>query len=79
MSQQEKFTKDEFVKQCVSRGYVGKDHGGRSGALGWCKRHPKEYYTEEDLLTLYRYFNSLKIGDRMDAYIRDRERTTNDI
>jgi hypothetical protein len=67
-------TKDEFVKDCIRRGYIGRGDGGRSSILGWCKQHPKDCYTEDDLLAIYRYFNSMKIGGRYDAYIKEKER-----
>jgi hypothetical protein len=34
----------------------------------------KEYYTEEDLLAVYRFFNSMHLGDPYDAYIKEKGR-----
>lgn len=71
-------TRDEFAKECVSRGYIGRGWGGKSSVLNWCKQHPKEYYTEEDLLAVYRFFNSMHLGDPYDAYIKEKERRYSD-
>lgn len=69
-------TRDEFVKECVSRGYTGDGYkfGGRNQVLSWCKRNPKDHYTEEDLIAVYRYFNSMHLGDEFDAWILQGER-----
>lgn len=55
---QRKFTKDEFAKECVKRGYVWSSEGGKNAVLGWCKKNPKEFYTESDLYDIYRYFDA---------------------
>lgn len=59
----ERFTKEAFAKECVKRGYVSFRDGGKQGALKWCKEHPKDFYTESDMLAVYRYFDAKKFGD----------------
>lgn len=58
---QEKFPKDEFAKQCLIRGFAPR--GSKSTVLQWCKKNPKEYYTEDDMIAVYRYFDERNIGD----------------
>lgn len=60
---QQKFTAKEFAEECSKRGYVSWRDGGKKGALKWCKEHPKDFYTESDMLDVYRYFNKRRIGD----------------
>lgn len=50
-----KYTVDEFTKQCVASGYVST--GGQKSVREWCKEHPKEYYTDEDFIEVYRSMN----------------------
>lgn len=71
---QVKFTKDEFAKECVKRGYVWASEGGKSAVLGWCKKNPKDFYTEEDLLTVYRYFDAGRYTTADESYPYPRSR-----
>lgn len=59
-----RLTKKEFANQCVKRGYVSFADGGSRAVLKWCKTHPKEFYTEADMLEVYRYFDAKKFGGR---------------
>lgn len=63
---QEKFPKEEFAKQCLKRGYASR--GGKNIVLRWCKDHPKEYYTEDDMIAVYRYFDERNIRDWGNEY-----------
>lgn len=67
----ELFDREAFVKECVARGYV---RGNKQFVRGWCKIHPKEFYTEDDMIAVYRYFEACKIGGREDAYKKSIER-----
>ena len=69
----QKFTKEEFAELCSKRGYVSFRDGGKRGVLKWCKAHPKEFYTEEDMLEVFRYFEKRKIGGLEPAYSCDEE------
>lgn len=55
------FSKEEFVKQCIERGYALRSEKKR--VLEWCDKHPKDYYTEEDLILLYGYLETPRIGE----------------
>jgi hypothetical protein len=57
------FTVDELTRQCIRRGYVARYD--RHKVTAWCEDHPKDFYTEEDLVELYRYLESPKKGDYM--------------
>ena len=52
--------RDEFVNQCFSRGYAYRHE--RKQVQEWCKKYPKDEYTEYDFIELYRYVNSCKLG-----------------
>lgn len=62
---QEKFPKKEFIKECVRRGYTT---WARHDAESWCKQHPKEFYTESDMIDVYRYSNAHKIGTKVPEF-----------
>lgn len=56
----EKYTTDDFIKQCMDRGYASKQD--KKYVIEWCKNHPKEYYVDDDLIELYRHLEAPKIG-----------------
>lgn len=57
---QDLYSVDEFVKQAIQRGYAARSE--KSQVIQWCKKHPKETYTDDDLIELYRYLEIPKIG-----------------
>ena len=59
--EQARFNEDEFVAECLKRGFVGR--GNKNLVRQWCKKNPKEYYTQGDMIEVYRYFNERNIGD----------------
>lgn len=63
-----KYTKEEFAKECSARGYMW---GGKQAVLRWCKDHPKEYYTEDDMIAVYRYSEANKMG----GYVRPQKKS----
>ena len=50
-------TQKEFIDELKQRGYAKKKH-----AQAYCKQHPKQDYSESDLIDAYRY------ADRMDTF-----------
>jgi len=48
----ETYTKDEFIKTAMKRGYAYEHH-----AQMYVGQNPKTLYTEEDLMDLYRFEN----------------------
>ena len=58
-----KISRKEFIEQCIKRGYVSYRDGGKAAVERWCKDHSKEFYTEEDMVLVYRYFYTRKLGD----------------
>lgn len=68
---QEMYSKDEFIKTAVRRGY------SRIGiAQLFVKNNPKEEYTEEDLIELYRFADRepLRSEPIRASYVGDLER-----
>ena len=43
---------NDFIKVCSKRGYCSKKQ-----AESWCKAHPKDKYTEDDCIAVYRHFD----------------------
>lgn len=54
------YTADEFVSGTIERGYALRSQ--KAQIIEWCKKHPKEYYVETDMIELYRYLDARKIG-----------------
>ena len=50
-------TLNEFVLTCSKRGYSTKKEAEK-----WCKDHPKDEYTEDDCITVYRYYDQPYLG-----------------
>ena len=69
--EQEMYSKDEFIKTAVRRGY------SRIGiAQLFVKNNPKDEYTEEDLIELYRFADRepIKCEPQRGRYVGDLER-----
>ena len=47
----------EFIEQCSKSGYSSKKE-----CKAWCEEHPKNTYTEDDFLEVYRVSRSSRIG-----------------
>lgn len=46
-------TTPEFINCCAASGYCNKKQ-----AAAWCKKNPSDDYTYDDMIAVYRYFNS---------------------
>ena len=68
---QEMYSKDEFIKTAIRRGYC-RD----SIARLFVKNNPKEKYTEEDLIELYRFADRepIRSESQRGRYVGDLER-----
>lgn len=64
---------DDFIKLCINCGYAKK-----SIVLNWCEENPKDNYTYDDLIFVYRYAESPKKGGRKYGWreLKDGNRTT---
>lgn len=54
-------TSEEFIQACFDGGYVSRKD--RKRLKEWLERHPKESYTEDDFIDVYRYFQMPRPGD----------------
>ena len=51
-------TCDEFIKACVDGGYIYRSEV--KGLKEWLKQNPKETYTEECFIEVYRHFEAIR-------------------
>ena len=48
-------TLNEFLRQCIELGYANKKDRKR-----WCEENPKDLYSEDDFMDVFRYLNTPK-------------------
>lgn len=68
---------DEFIKACVDGGYIYRSEVKE--LKKWLEKYPKEFYTEEYFIEVYRHFEAIRHEDNISAkwrYILDRHKTT---
>ena len=56
-------TCDEFVKACVDGGYIYRSEVKR--LKEWLEQNPKESYTEEHFIEVYRHFEAIRYEDNI--------------
>ena len=63
---------EEFINQCVYCGYISGPNAKRR-LRDWCMKHPKDIYTPEDFIEVYRDFQTLDITHEP-TYSRKKEK-----
>ena len=57
---QDRYTIDEFIEQAIQRGYASRNQ--KKQIREWCEKQDKEHFTNDDLVEIYRRFNTPMIG-----------------
>lgn len=54
-------TSEEFMSACFDSGYVSRRD--KKHLEKWIENHPKNTYSEDDFIAVYRYFTTPKYGE----------------